>query len=485
VWNVVTTLPAVELHVRVDGRGDRTRQVYQQVRAAIADGLLRPGEAVPSSRELARRLGVARNTVTLAYDRLTAEGFLRSRVGAGTFVCAEGLSPVSRPPADSPLRPQPVWDTINGGPDMSTVVAEYDFRSGIPDASRFPFATWRALLSEQIRTTTVGRGAHIGAEGVPALRAAIARHVGVSRGVRADPEDVLVTSGSQQAIDLVGRVLLAPGDVVAVESPGYPPPWGAFTALGCRVVAVPVDAEGLVVDALPADARLVYVCPSHQFPLGMVMSLRRRRALLDWAERVDAAIIEDDYDSEFRFGGRPLEPLHRLDSTGRVLYVGSLSKVLLPTLRLGFVIAPPPLHEALRKAKHVADWHTSVPLQAAAATFIEQGHLARHIRRMRGVYTARHLAIQEGLAGSLAAHLELIPSAAGLHIAARLRAPADEHVDTEIVARAEGRGVVLQPLSMFRMAGTSTAPGLMFGYGAIDLAAIPEGLRRLRACLDP
>jgi GntR family transcriptional regulator / MocR family aminotransferase len=485
VWNVVTTLPAVELHVRVDGRGDRTRQVYQQVRAAIADGLLRPGEAVPSSRELARRLGVARNTVTLAYDRLTAEGFLRSRVGAGTFVCAEGLSPVSRPPADSPLRPQPVWDTINGGPDMSTVVAEYDFRSGIPDASRFPFATWRALLSEQIRTTTVGRGAHIGAEGVPALRAAIARHVGVSRGVRADPEDVLVTSGSQQAIDLVGRVLLAPGDVVAVESPGYPPPWGAFTALGCRVVAVPVDAEGLVVDALPADARLVYVCPSHQFPLGMVMSLRRRRALLDWAERVDAAIIEDDYDSEFRFGGRPLEPLHRLDSTGRVLYVGSLSKVLLPTLRLGFVIAPPPLHEALRKAKHVADWHTSVPLQAAAATFIEQGHLARHIRRMRGVYTARHLAIQEGLAGSLAAHLEPIPSAAGLHIAARLRAPADEHVDTEIVARAEGRGVVLQPLSMFRMAGTSTPPGLMFGYGAIDLAAIPEGLRRLRACLDP
>ncbi len=467
----------------MDGRGDRTRQVYQQVRAAIADGLLRPGEAVPSSRELAQRLGVARNTVTLAYDRLAAEGFLRSRVGAGTYVCVEGVSPLSRPPADSPLRPRPVWDAIDGGPDMSAVAAEYDFRTGIPDASRFPFATWRALLSEQIRSTAVGRGAHIGAAGVPALQAAIARHVGVSRGVRADTEDVLVTSGSQQAIDLVARVLLAPGDVVAVENPGYPPPRGAFTVLGCRVVGVPVDAEGLVVDALPADARLVYVCPSHQFPLGMVMSLRRRRALLDWAERVDAAIIEDDYDSEFRFGGRPLETLHRLDSTGRVLYVGSLSKVLLPTLRLGFVIAPPPLHEALRKAKHVADWHTSVPLQGAAAAFIEQGHLARHIRRMRGIYTARHVAIQEGLAGPLGEHLEAIPSAAGLHIAARLRTPTDDSADVAVVARAQRCGVALQPLSSFRVAGTATPPGFMLGYGAIDVAAIPEGLRRLRTCL--
>ena len=184
---------------------------------------------------------------------------------------------------------------------------------------------------------------------------------------------------------------------------------------------MPVDAEGLVVDALPDDARLVYVSPSHQFPLGMVMSLRRRRALLDWAERVDAAIVEDDYDSEFRFGGRPVEPLHGLDTSGRVLYVGSFSKVLLPTLRLGFVIAPPPLHAALHKAKHVADWHTSVPLQTTAAAFIEQGHLGRHIRRMRGVYTDRHLAILRELSGPLSAHLEPIPSVAGLHVAARLR----------------------------------------------------------------
>jgi GntR family transcriptional regulator/MocR family aminotransferase len=473
----------VELHLRVDGRGDRTRQVYQQVRAAIADGLLRPGEAVPSSRELARRLGVARNTVTLAYDRLTAEGFLRSRVGAGTYVCAEGLSPVSRPPADSPLRPRPLWDGIEGGPDMATLSVDFDFRAGIPDARRFPFATWRALSSEKFRSAAVGSGAHVGAPGVPALRAAVARHVGVSRGVRADAEDVLVTSGSQQAIDLVARVLLAPGDVVAVENPGYPPPRNAFAALGCRIVGVPVDAEGLVVDALPDDARLVYVCPSHQFPLGMVMSLRRRRALLDWAERVDAAIVEDDYDSEFRFDGRPVEPLHRLDTTGRVLYVGSFSKVLLPTLRLGFVIAPPPLHAALHKAKHVADWHTSVPLQATTAAFIDKGHLGRHIRRMRGVYTDRHLAVLRELAGPLAARLEPIPSVAGLHVAARLRGPADG-TDVAVAARAERCGVAVAPLSMFRIPGTATPPGFLLGYGAIDVTAIPEGLRRLGACLE-
>ena len=474
----------MELHLRVDGRGDRTRQVYQQVRAAIADGLLRPGEAVPSSRELARRLGVARNTVTLAYDRLTAEGFLRSRVGAGTFVCAEGLSPVSRPPADSPLRPAAAVGRHRRRPRHVGHRGRVRLPRGHPGRAPLPVrdVAGAAPPSSSARPpSAVARTS--AAAGVPALRAAIARHVGVSRGVRADAEDVLVTSGSQQAIDLVARVLLAPGDVVAVENPGYPPPRNAFRALGCRVVGVPVDAEGLVVDALPDDARLVYVSPSHQFPLGMVMSLRRRRALLDWAERVDAAIVEDDYDSEFRFGGRPVEPLHRLDTSGRVLYVGSFSKVLLPTLRLGFVIAPPPLHAALHKAKHVADWHTSVPLQNTAAAFIEQGHLGRHIRRMRGVYTDRHLAMLRELSGPLSAHLEPIPSVAGLHVAARLRTPVDG-TDVAVAARVEQRGVALQPLSRFRMAGTATAPGFLLGYGAIDVADIPEGLRRLRACLE-
>jgi GntR family transcriptional regulator/MocR family aminotransferase len=241
-----------------------------------------------------------------------------------------------------------------------------------------------------------------------------------------------------------------------------------------------VDAEGLVVDAVPAEARLVYVTPSHQFPLGTVMSLSRRRQLLDWAERADAVIVEDDYDSEFRYGGRPLEPLHRLDHTGRVLYVGSFSKVLLPTLRLGFVVAPTPLHSALRKAKHVADWHTSVPIQAATARFIESGHLARHVRRMRGVYAARRDAVRSGLADSLADHLEVLPSAAGLHVTATFRAPRD---DRRITRGALSDGLAVQPLSLFGLAEPGP-PGVMIGFGAIGAERIPEGLRRLRAAIE-
>ena len=246
------------------------------------------------------------------------------------------------------------------------------------------------------------------------------------------------------------------------------------------MVGVPVDAEGLVTDALPDDARLVYVTPAHQFPLGVAMSLRRRLALLAWAERTGAAIVEDDYDSEYRYGGRPLEPLHGLDHTGRVLYVGSFSKVLLPTLRLGFVVAPPPLHDALRKAKHLTDWHTQVPLQAAAARFVADGHLARHIRRMRAVYAPRHQMIQAALTGPLAAHLRVIPSAAGLHVAALLRTGGD---DTAVVTRALARDVALQPLSHFRI-GTDGPQGLVLGYGAIPTEHIDEGLRRL-ACTMP
>ncbi|MCW2632403.1 MAG: PLP-dependent aminotransferase family protein, partial [Pseudonocardia sp.] len=321
--------------------------------------------------------------------------------------------------------------------------------------------------------------AHIGGEGLAALRAAIARHVGVSRAVLASAEDVFITTGSQQAMDLVARVLLEPGDVVAVEDPGYPPPHRAFASLGARVVGVPVDAEGLVVDALPADAKLVYVTPSHQFPLGMTMSLSRRQALLDWAERADACILEDDYDSELRYAGRPLEPLHNLDHTGRVLYVSSFSKVLLPTLRLGFLVAPPPLHRAFRTAKHVADWHTEVPVQAAAANFIETGELLRHVRRMRAVYAQRRQLVLSALAGELGEYLEPIPSSAGLHLAAMLR----RHGDDQAVARlAAVAGVAVQPLSIF---STSAQPpvGLMLGYGAVPTDRIDEGLDQLLRCL--
>ncbi|MFP2900474.1 PLP-dependent aminotransferase family protein, partial [Corallococcus sp. 4LFB] len=315
------------------------------------------------------------------------------------------------------------------------------------------------------------------------LREAVARHVGLARGVRADAEDVLVTNGAQQALDLVGRVLIEPGDCVAMEEPGYPPARQVFQSLGARVVPVPVDAEGLDVAALPEAARLVYVTPSHQFPLGMPMSPARRVALLEWAKRRDVVVIEDDYDSEFRFGGRPLETLHGMDRSGRVLYVGSFSKVMVPMLRMGFLVAPPSLQRELRWARRVMDWHSPVPEQAALARFIDSGLLARHIRKMRREYEARHERVAEGLSRHCGDWLQVVPSVAGLHLSATFRR-GGLALERETVARARAAGVGLITLSRY-FAGPRARAGLVLGYGGIPAARVPEGLRRLGASLAP
>jgi len=292
----------------------------------------------------------------------------------------------------------------------------------------------------------------------------------------------VVTNGTQQAVDLVARVLLEPGDRVAVETPGYGPPRRLLRSLGAEVAAVPVDAEGLVVEAIPPGTRLVAVSPSHQFPLGMAMSLPRRMALLAWAERHGGAIVEDDYDSEFRYSGRPIEPLQTLDQHGRVLYVGTFSKTMLPTLRLGFMVVPEPLVEAVRAAKFVADWHTPLPTQAALAGFIAQGYLARHIRRMRRVYQERHQLVVGILADRFTDRLKLVPSSTGLHVTATVpgATPAEPEA---LLERASAAGVALMPLSTWD-AGPPSQPGLVLGYGAIPTARIEEGLRRLRRCFD-
>jgi GntR family transcriptional regulator/MocR family aminotransferase len=473
----------VDLHVHLDGRRDLTRQLYRQVRDAILDGRLRAGDDLPSSRELARRLAISRSTVVVVYERLRAEGFVESRGGARTFV--SDVRPRSTvAPAESPLRPRALWSDMPEPPDMSRVRAEFDFRPGVPDAARFPFAAWRARVSRALRSGAVGTGAHIGAAGHPELRTAIARHLGVSRGVRTDPESVFVTSGSQQAIDLITRVLLERGDVVAVEDPGYPPPRRAFQAHGCRVVGVPVDAEGIVVAEVPQDARLIYVTPSHQYPLGTALSMARRQALLDLADRSGAAILEDDYDSEFRYGGRPLETLHGQDRSGRVLFVGSLSKVMLPTLRLGFAVLPGPLHAAFRRAKAATDWHTAVPFQVAAAQLIDDGLLAQHIRRLRRTYAARHDRIVDVLARDFAERLTALPAAGGLHLTAVLhgRETKDSACDRGIAERARARGVAVLPLS-YHYFDTPPRAGLLLGYGAIEEEHVEEGLARIRACL--
>ncbi len=298
--------------------------------------------------------------------------------------------------------------------------------------------------------------------------------------MRAGADDVIVTQGAQQALDLISRVLIEPGDCVAVEEPGYPPARLLFRSLGGHVVGVPVDDEGIDVAAIPKAARLVYVTPSHQFPLGTPMSLQRRAALLTWAEKRGAVVIEDDYDSEFRFEGRPLDPLQSLDPNGRVVYVGSFSKVMLPTLRLGFLIAPASLQPAIRTAKQLTDWHGELPTQAALARFIDEGLLARHIRKAAREYATRHAMIVEAIRRDFGAWLRLIPSMAGLHVSARV-AP-DAAADVSAVVRgAEALGVLVRPLSHF-CAETPAQPGLVIGYGAIPTARVEEGLCRLTSC---
>jgi GntR family transcriptional regulator/MocR family aminotransferase len=467
----------VEVHVSLLGRTDLTGEIYRQLRAAIVAGRLRAGDRLPPTRELARRLSVSRGTVAVAYDRLGGEGFVTSRVGDGTFV-SPWIVPGERVAraADGALRARPVWEHIPVSAAFAAP-ARYEFRTGLPDARRFPFEQWRRLVSRELRASAVGRGEYGDPAGLPALRGAIARHVGVSRGVAAAPGQVTVTSGTQQALDLIARVLLVSGDRVAVEDPGYAPARRLFESLGLAVTGVPVDEDGLVVDALPARTRLVYVTPSHQYPLGTVLSLPRRVALLEWADRHDAAIVEDDYDSEFRYGGRPIEPLCTLDASGRVIYVGSFSKSMLPTLRAGFVVAPPALGPALRAAKYVTDWHTSLPTQAALAAFIDQGHLARHIRKMRAIYSERHAMITEALAGPLSRHLALVPSAAGLHVSATARAASAAGL-AGVAERALAAGVAVQPLAGFRVTEPPRA-GLALGYGAIEASDITEGLLRL------
>lgn len=500
----------MDLHITLGARGDHATRIYRQLLDAILDGRLRDGTRLPATRVLAKQLAVSRTTVSLAYERLMAEGYLTARVGSGTYVrraepalarprpvrpreSARTGAP-GRPPAPSGLpassglhapgapgpAPRPVWDAIpladtTVGPDVRRA-----FAIGLPDIALFPFQTWRRLVARELRTGALGTGDYVDPAGVPALRAAIARHYGVARGLRASPEDVIVTCGAQQAIDLVGRVLIEPGTTVAVEDPGYPPARHAFASLGARVVGVPVDSSGLVVDALPRSARLVYVTPSHQFPLGVAMSPQRRAALLAWAERHGAVVVEDDYDSEYRYVDRPLQPMHSIDRSGSVVYIGTFSKTMFPALRLGFLIAPPSLRHALRTAKQLTDWHTDTVSQAALARFIDDGLLARHIRRAAREYTARRARILSWLRTQ--DRLETLPSSAGLHITARVSPGAELDV-ASVVRRAAAAGVVIRAVAPF-FVDTPARDGIMLGYGATPTQQLDAALGQLATALD-
>jgi GntR family transcriptional regulator/MocR family aminotransferase len=465
----------VDLHVRLDGQRDLARQVYRQVRAAILDGRLAHGRRLPPTRELAQRLNVARQTVCRAYEWLAAQGLVSGRRGAGTLVSAQTPRRPARRPASS-LSARPRWDGIDA-PTPRQGAPRYDFGVGQPDATLFPADEWRRLLARRLRGGELA-GGYGDPAGHPRLRAAIAHHVALSRGVTAEADDVLVTPGAQGAFDLLARVLLEPGQTVVCEEPGYPPARLLFGSHGAHVTPVSVDDGGLDVAGLPPQARLVVVTPSHQFPLGLPLAHDRRVALLGWARRRQAVLVEDDYDSEFRFGGRPLETLHALDPAGRVIYVGTFSKSLLPALRLGFLVAPAPLRRALRAAAFVAGWHVAEPPQLALAELIESGGLDRHLRRARRAYAARHETLLATLRRDFGRWLAPVPSLTGLHLAARLRGGGVE-LERAILAQARRRDVGFDRLSAYCAAAPQA--GLVLGYGQIRGADIGEGLRRLRA----
>jgi GntR family transcriptional regulator/MocR family aminotransferase len=480
--------PIFELPLTVPPRGDRLRALHRQLRAAILEGRLQPGLKLPPTRAFAATYGVSRNTAVATYDLLLSEGYLATRRGAGTFVTdvlpklAERKGPrASSGSNDRRLnafwREQALPGAGTGGPSSSI-----NFAMGVPELSLFPMEVWRRLAARALRAFSRQPLVNDSPHGRATLRAAIAKHVSFARAVACSADDITVTGGSQQAFDLLARILVTPNrTVVAVENPGYPPIRTMLAAAGARIVPVPVDAEGLIVERLPANARVVCVTPSHQFPLGAVMSARRRAALLEFAHTRGAVVIEDDYDAEFRFDDRPLDALQTLDRAESVFYVGTFSKSLFPALRLGFVVAPPWAQRALGVAKRYTDRHSAVVEQDTLAAFINEGHLARYVRKMRAVYGARRRVLLNGLQKDFSAWLTPVPSAAGLHLAAL----ATRGLDVEsLVERAEQSGVGIRSLRRFEL-GRAGKAGVAFGYGTLDEARIKEGLTRLRRLLGP
>ncbi|MFU6901257.1 PLP-dependent aminotransferase family protein [Pseudomonas aeruginosa] len=445
----------MELQLILDGRHDLVGQLYRQLRDAILHGRLATGE------------------------RLASEGFLEGRVGSGTFVARgpAGEAPPQR--ADGPLRPAARWARIEPQSGLMDQRAplRYSFAGGTTDKRRFPFDTWRTCVLQALRLQQRSPAFYKETEGDPELRLAISRYLAINRAVQCDWNALMVTQGAQQGLDLLARVMLDPGDLAVVEEPGYPPARASLLATGAEVRGVPVDAEGLRVDLLPDNAKLVYVTPSHQFPLGMPMSLERRLQLLDWAQRHRALIIEDDYDSEYRFDGRSLESLRSLDRNGQVAYLGTFSKTLFPELRLGYLLPPASLREAVLAARKLVDRHSETLQQRALALFIQRGDFARHTRRLQREYAQRRGRLLERLHGDLSPWLEALPAVAGIHLAARCREPLDV---LRIARHLRQQGLEVGTLPPF-YAETPAQAGFLFGFGCIERDDIDPALDLLRA----
>ncbi|MGO8947327.1 MAG: PLP-dependent aminotransferase family protein [Ktedonobacterales bacterium] len=472
------------------------KQLYERLRGIILTGQLERGAPLPSTRALASELGISRTTTILAYEQLVLEGYLESKKGQGTVVALDLPATHSQEQLLRTASPRTDARTVSLSHLASRVPPLKDipyparragstggiFYGGEPALDLFPYEVWARLIARRARQSLREFAHYQPPAGYLPLREAIAAQIGITRGVRCTPEQIILTTGSQGALDLAVRTLLSPGEAAWLEDPGYFGARGALLAAEAHLVPVPVDSQGLVVESgrqLCPEAHLVSTTPAHQFPTGVTMSLPRRLALLDWAEETGAWILEDDYDSEYRFTGRPLEALQGLDQAGRVLYIGTFSKVLFPALRLGYLVAPGELIAPLLTMRRFLDVHLPMLEQMALCDFLREGHFSRHLRKVRQLFLRRRDLLLGELRTQLGGLLELHAPEAGMHLVGWLPPGKDDRRAAQLAAQV---GIDVMAISTYSLEPLARG-GLVFGFASTNEEAIPTGVQCLAAVL--
>ncbi|MEM9925491.1 MAG: PLP-dependent aminotransferase family protein [Cyanobacteria bacterium P01_D01_bin.50] len=482
----------MDLAIALDNNSSKPlhQQLYEQLRQAILSGRLTPGERIPSTRALSKSLSISRFTVTTSYEKLLSEGYLETIIGSGTFVCqqipddliqsniierVEKINPSS-------IKLSTYGETLvntKNVPRVREPKLEINFRYGTPALSEFPIKQWRRLLSRYCSANLDWLNYSTQPLGYQPLREAITHYLTRSRAVNCQPEQILITNGTQQALDLILRLLISPGETIAMENPGYLSARMIFETQGANILPISVDNAGLIVQQLANSTqnniRLVYVTPSHQFPTGAILSLPRRLELLNWAQQTRGLIIEDDYDSEFRYGEKPIPALQGLDCSDCVLYIGTFSKIIFPSLRIGYLVLPKNLVAPFTRAKWLSDRHLPILEQQVLADFIELGYLERHIRKMRSIYDKRRQTLVQLLEKHFGNNTQILGEKAGIHLMVRLNT---NLTDEEIIQRAAKVGVGMMSANPHYLTNHPTGE-FIFGYGELTETQLREGINRL------